>query len=154
MKKILLSAALLSFLFTACKKSDDDNSGGIPSGQFSIGSNTYSNVFLTTGTGITLSAVSPTGGNLQMKFQNFTLPTTSGTYKVVVEPDASDEIQIIAASLVGTTSKVYTAGYVAGQTATVSVNDGKYTVQFNNVTARNQNDSTESVQVSANISEN
>lgn len=152
MKKVLLSTALLSMLFTACKKSDD-NGGGIPSGQFSIGSNTYTDVFLNTGTGITLNAISPTGGSLQMKFQDFTLPSTSGTYKVVVDPDASDEIQIVAGSVVGTTSKIYTAGYVTGQTATVSVNNGKYTVQFNNVTARNQNDSTESVQISANISQ-
>ncbi|HRO42774.1 MAG TPA: hypothetical protein PL009_08055 [Flavipsychrobacter sp.] len=153
MKKFLFSAACVTMLFAACKKSDNNsNKSGLGNNQFKVGNTTYSDVFLSSTFGF-LSAVSPTGGSLQFRFNQDILPATTGTFKVVVNPDANDEIQIIALSNVGGTTKAYTAGYVSGQNATVTVTGGKFKLQFDNVSARNQLDSTETVPVSANISQ-
>jgi len=153
MKKLFLFAAASAILFVACKKSDDDGNSGLGSNQFKIGTTTYNDVFLSSLFGY-FSAVSPSGGSLQMRFFNDIPPVTSGTFKVAFDVDAADEIEIIAIGNFNGTSKSYVAGYVAGQTATVSVNNGKYSVQFNNVSARNMDDTTESVLVSANVSQN
>src|SRR5690606_32737779 len=110
---------------------NNSNNTGLGNNQFKVGNTTYSDVFLSSALGY-LSAVSPTGGGLQFRFHQDIMPAATGTFKVVVNPKANDEIQIIASSNVGGTTENYTAGYVSGQTASVTVNGGKYKVQFSN----------------------
>jgi len=151
MKKLLLFTAGLTLLFASCKKNDDNT--GLGNNQFRIESTTYSDVYLSNSWGM-LSAISPTGGALQMSFFDDILPASNGTFKVTYDLNAADQIQIIASGNFNGTTKSYVAGLTAGQTATVSVSNGNYTVKFNNVSARNINDSTETVLVSANVSQN
>jgi hypothetical protein len=155
MRKLFLTTTILASLFTACKKSDNNsnNNTGLNSGQFKVGATTYSDVFLSSSLGY-LSAISPTGGGLQMTFFQNTLPTTSGTFKVVTDADAADEIEIIASSNASGATKTYVAGNVSGQTATVTVSNGKYTVQFSDIDAANVTNNTETTKVSANVSQN
>lgn len=149
MKKLILAATAATLMFTACKKDSNDET---PENQLTVGSIVYKDVYLSSLNNV-LNATSPAGGSLQMKFHQFALPSQSGTFKVVVNPKASDEIQIIALSLVNGATNQYTAGYTSGQTATVTVNNGIYKVQFSNISARNVNDSTETVMLSANVSQ-
>jgi hypothetical protein len=124
MKKMILGAAALALMFTACKKKEEESK---PSNFWKVGSNTYTALQVnSTGGGILTAATTENGGNsIGVTFNGNSLPTTGGTYIVKQTTTADNEVSVIATE--SSTAGVYTVG---SGTLTVTVNNGKVTVDM------------------------
>jgi hypothetical protein len=149
MRKLLLSAAAMTLLFTACKKDDDNGTGnGLGTNEWKIGATTYKPITAQTVIGasgvLTASGMNGTqSGTFTTYFNNATFPTTGGQFKIVDNPDAADEILInVITSDMGSNAKTYgsTAGTTA--TATVTVTNGKITISVPEITVTGTDGST------------
>lgn len=95
MKKILLSAVMMTALFTACKK--DDNKGGGGTNQWKIEDRTYQSAttMYVDMTNTLMGTTAEVGGStLTIQFSQ---APTSGTYYITAQPTEADELSITAA---------------------------------------------------------
>lgn len=156
MKKILLGAAALSVMFaTSCKKNDDNNSNPSGTSTYTLAGTKYTPSTVTRGSSASagsLTGLDMSGNSFSVMFQ--TLPTASGTYKIVsIAPSAADEVSIMATS--GTTSApVAYASLATSTTAAITVNNGKMTVVVPEISAlRNTNGAYDTVKISGTLIE-
>lgn len=151
MKKILLGAAALSVMFaTSCKK-NDDKSG--PSSTFTLAGTSYTPSSVVKGTNLGMTALMGTDGTNAFYVLFSAAPTASGTYKIVENASANDQLQIVASS--GQTN-LYSSIDVSA-TANVTVNGGKITVTIPEISAERTNVSTaatDTVKISGTLIEN
>ena len=157
MKKLLL-VLVSATIFFSCNKKDDNNngSGNLSNDQFRIGATTFSANSVTSVSGL-LAAVGTNGamkGSISIVFNTSLFPTNNGTYKIVDNPDADDEIYITAGTNIGGTLTAYAStGNNTNFTADVTVNDnGKITIVLSDVWVKN-GASNDSVKISANITQ-
>lgn len=155
MKKLLLGAAALTMLATACKKKDD---GGTPSNSWKVGSTSYTSM-ATVGAsmGSLYTVTASTGNGTSTSLIGFTFSgaaaPAAGTYKVVGSSSpAAGQVVFTAASgsASGTTS--YKSTGSDNINATVSVSNGKVSVSMPDTWAKNISGS-DSVKVNANITQ-
>ena len=148
MKKLLLGAVALTMLATACKKSDD----GGTSNTWKVGSSSYTATTVAgngNGGAYGVTASSGTDG-ITFTFNGAAAPA-SGSYKVVKALiPAAGQVSFIANK--GTTD-FYTPTGNDNISATVTNNGGKITVNMPNAWAKTSSSATDSVQVSANLTQ-
>lgn len=151
MKKILLGAAALSVMFaTSCKK--DDDKGG-PSSTFKLAGTSYTPSTVAKQSVSGMTAIMGTDNTNIFEVLFNTTPTASGTYKIVENPTAADELTVAAMS--GTTAEY--SGLSSTSTATVTVNNGKLTVVIPEISAERTNMTTmvtDTVKISGTLVEN
>jgi len=151
MKKILLGAAALSVMFaTSCKK-NDDKSG--PSSTFTLAGTSYSPSTVAKQSTGSVTVLMGTDQTNSFGVMFNTVPTANGTYKIMEDATAADEVQIVAAN--GQTTLYGSLDNTA--TATVSVNGGKITVTVPEISAERTNMTTmktDTVKVSGTLVEN
>lgn len=147
MKKILLSAAAFALLATvSCKKSDDSSS--TPSNSWTVGTNTYTSIS-TSLLSNNLIAATGTGTATNGIIINFGGTPAAGTYKVVSASPGANQLTFSTTSSTGTS---YSATGNDNVSATVSVSGGKVSVNMPKAWAKTS--STDSTQVSANLTQN
>ena len=148
MKKLLLGAVALTMLATACKKSDDST----PANSWKVGANSYTAATVA-GSGTsgfyTLTAVDASANGLTFTFNGTTAPT-AGTYKVssAIIPPAG-QVSFVAS----VSPKAYSPTGNDNISAVVTVNSGKVSVSLPNAWAKSSSSATDSVQVSANVTQ-
>lgn len=146
MKKILLSVCTLGVLFaSSCKKSD---SGSGSSNSWTLGGTTYTPAMVGSSMGI-LSAADASSNACSFSFAGSATPT-AGTYKVVSVAPGTGEVMV---TVTKSGTNVYTASTVANTSATVTVNGGKITVVLPNTTVVNALTGTDSLTLSANLTQ-
>jgi hypothetical protein len=140
MKKLLLCAAAMTLLFTACKKNDDDNPvTGLGKNQWKINGNTYTAAGVSGIAGILSATATNANGTDQssviINFEATTFPTTGGTYKIVDIADAADEIDLTVTRTISGTTSAWDSKATGNPTATVAVDAaGKITVTIPELT--------------------
>ena len=156
-KRIL--AALLSFvLLISCSKNDDDETPVAVTNGWKLGANSYTTVFamrVATGgnTAVTAMDAIPTGSssNVNTFIAYFsTVPTASGTYRIVSYPSALTATQVGIAA--GGPNGTYVSTGAGTVDATVTVSGGKITVTVPQITVKKTN-STEELSASGTIKE-
>ncbi|XZF13874.1 hypothetical protein ACTHGU_18990 [Chitinophagaceae bacterium MMS25-I14] len=150
MKKILLGATALSFLFaTSCKKKDDGGS----SNSWTLNGASYSVLTATAG-GNTLTAANGNASNANGVYFNFTTyPTANGTYKVVENATNANEVDITTLTYSGATFSTYGSTGNDNINATVTVNNGKVSINVPSVWMKNSTTGTDSVKLTANVTQ-
>ncbi len=148
MKKLLLSCFAATLLFS-CKKDEDKNSpSGLGNNQFKIGATTYTgSVVAAMGTIGLIEGSGSTAHAVSIAFIDSEFPTTGGTFKVVASADfdAADEVELSASDGL----KAYTS--TTGGTVVVTVNNGKITAKFTDITVKHINNVNDVTKISANI---
>jgi hypothetical protein len=146
MRKLLLSAAAMTLLFTACKKKDDNGTGnGLGKNEWKIGSTTYKPLTaqLVSGSNGVLTGIGMNGtnsGTITFYFNDATFPTTGGQFKIVDNPNADDEILInVATSDMSANTKAYGSTANTNASATVTVEGGKISISVPEITVTNTN---------------
>jgi hypothetical protein len=140
MKKILLGLCALSVLYaSSCKKSDDNNTssgGGLVIGGTSYSTTTAGSTFLVQGPQIAVAGVNNgLGASLSFTFGTTNTPA-AGTYKIVdynASPSAT-EVVVLGSKITSGQSQSYASTTSTGNSVTVSVSNGKYTVKMPEVT--------------------
>ena len=149
MKKLLLGATALTLLFSACKK-DDTPTG--PSNYIKIGSETYN----VTGFTPIANAVAVSGGSgsnsgsITFSFGTGAGAPSSGTYKVVEDATASNEVELSVGRFNGTTTTGYGSIGTSTVNVTVATDGGKMSISMPEVQVKQLIGGTETITVSAN----
>jgi len=151
MKKLLLGAAALTLMFTACKK-DDDN--GTPANTFKVGSTTFTtNTVQTSGSTVIAAGTNgSSGGSVTFSFPGTAAPV-AGTYKVVENATAANEVEFTAASTVGG-NNFYGSTGAGTVNAVVSFDGTKIKISMPDAPAKDIMGGTAEVMVNANFTGN
>ena len=134
MKKVLLSLAVLTTLFSSCKRNDDD-----------FGDDYITNTWSVDGMRYDVVNCSRVGGNFSIHVNDgkpvneahsltfiFAGNPTTGRYKIVDYPAAPDEVSVLAqnGSLASIYRGVNNTGEGSAREVNITVNDNKATVRI------------------------
>ena len=162
MKKLLLSAAAIAFLFTACKKKDDNGTGnGLGKNQWKVNGTTFNALTAAAvqGGAGTLIASGTNGGtevgSFTATFAGGAFPGTGGQFKIVDVADATDEVSIMVGTnnTSGSSAKAWGSTASTTATATVSVDNGKVTISVPEITVTSASATPSSTTFSGNITQ-
>jgi hypothetical protein len=137
MRKLLFGAVALGLLATASCKKDDDKDATGPSNTISASNQT----FAVSGVNVLRRIVTINGSNggdrliFQLTFGTGSAEPSEGTYNIVEEADALNEVQINVVRIVNATTTNYSS---QDNSPIVSIrkNDGKMSVSFPNTTVK------------------
>ncbi len=137
MKKLLFGAAALALLATSsCKKDDKDATG--PSNTLTAASETYA----VTSFGVNKNIVTITGGSgtanaaiFTLNFGTGTATPTAGTYNIVSNADAANEVELGIVRYVNSTLTRY-EGQDGSTNVTVSMDGTKMRISFPTTTVK------------------
>ncbi|PZF75019.1 hypothetical protein [Taibaiella soli] len=135
MKKILLGAATLSVIFaTSCKK--DDNG---PSNSFTLAGATYNPTIVSKSDAAGYSVLASTDQTNVYTIQFNIVPVIGGTFNIVDDVEADNQIKITAVTQGGVKS-IYESIDNAG-TANVTISNGKMSVTLSDALVKRTNTS-------------
>lgn len=151
MKKFLFGFAALAVLATASCKKDDDSSS-TPSNTFKIGSESYTvsnftmlnNTILLTNTGGATAASS-----LTFTFGSGTATPSAGSYKIVSNPDETNEVAIAASTFRNSAIAGYTSQDGTSAMLTLTKDGDKLVLTLPEVDVKQQIGGSEVVKISA-----
>jgi hypothetical protein len=153
MKKFLFGFAALALLATASCKKDDDTASG-PSNRIVVNGETLA-VTSVSSTGsivaVTAGSSSTTSSGLLMSFGTGTAKPSNGTYKVVSNADAADEVDITLIQG-GNINNAYDSQDGSNVNVTVGADGGKMTIVLPEITMK-KSGASETIKVSANARE-
>lgn len=138
MKKLLFGAVALALLATASCKKDDDKDATGPSNTISAGNQT----FAVSGVNVLRRIVTVNGSNgsdrliFQLTFGTGSAEPSDGTYNIVEEVNALNEVQINVVRIVNATTTNYSS-QDNSPVVTLRKNDnGKMSISFPNTTVK------------------
>lgn len=137
MKKLLFGAVALAMLATASCKKDDDNASG-PSNSVTAAGQTYAVTNVTVNRNVV--AIYGGSGNTDAAIMTLTFATgtaspSDGTYNIVEDADASNEVELGVLRYVNSTITSYTS-QDGSPNVTVKVENGKMRVSFPNTSVK------------------
>lgn len=157
MKKMLFIAAAAGMMFTSCKKDENKGASGGGTNTFKIGSVSYNADYVMSIASQLTGSSTPTAdmsnGGVSIGFPGMTLPTTSGTYKIVAIAEKADEVAVTFTQNKSGTSTAYAASGSDNKTAVVTVSGGKVKVEIPEIWVVNLFTGTDSLKASANITQ-
>lgn len=154
MKKLLFGAVALAMLATSSCKKDDDASG--PSNSLTAAGQVYAVTSLSSTANIVL--ISAGSGTTEATVFTLTFGTglakpSDGTYNIVEDADAANEVDLSVSRYVNSTLTQYTSRDNSPN-VTVKTEDGKMKVSFGNTTVKPvPGRGSEDIVVSANASQ-
>lgn len=157
MRKILLSAAAVTMLFTACKKKDDNGTGnGLGKNQWKVGSTTYNSLGVSGAMGLIVASGTNGGTELStftVGFANNAYPTSGGQFNIVDVANDPNELSVnVGTSNTGGNSQAWGSSASGNPQATVTVDGGKVTVSIPQITVTGASSS--STTFSGNVTQN